>query len=115
MITKKHKEVPVVKKPRTEYTSVALSYNQVINDVVTKGEIIDLKYYEKDMNDTWFYNGNGFCTYQEINKFHGKLDFHKLRDVLNFLNKQFGWKILSITPYVDNGINYFLYTFYREI
>lgn len=117
MVTKKIKELskPVVKKKKTEYTSVALSYNQTILNVVTKGDIIDLKFHEKDMNDTWFYCGNGFCTYAEIIKFHDKLNFKKLGEVLNFLNEQFGWKIFSITPYKYDNDNYFLYTFYREI
>ena len=112
------------KKTITQYVSLKINKKQCIENNMT----MEPYYGGMSFNKTYTYSSCGFCTRAEANMFYDKLDFHKFQEVLNFLNKNWGWKVLSIVPVMDAEINSssidhyytefsksFLYTFYRDI
>lgn len=111
---KQKKESEIIRS-RYEYVSVFLTDAQVNGYRLTKGnyEYNKLKYNEYDFNDINFYASKGFCHYHDsiYSKYFQKLDFHHFDEVLNFINKIGGWRVISVTPAGDK----FLYTFEREV
>ena len=111
-------------KTITQYVSVKFYKEQILNNYMDGLSGI---YDSVNFNKSYTYSSLGFCDGNQANALFDKLDFHKFQDVLNFLNKKWGWKVLSITPIIiseKRGYNdvwgetftkSFLYTFYREI
>lgn len=112
------------KKTITQYVSVTFIKSQVVDN--------NMDSYEHDgvrFNKYHTYSSLGFCSTNDAYKLIDKLDFKTFNEVLNFISKKWGWKILNISPIVSCKVNSsyssptytetytsaFLYTFYREV
>ena len=111
MNMKMHKSDKEESKIITQYVSLKVPFEQCV------GNDLELDIYSGgyNFNSSYAFSSNGFCKMQEANKFYEKLDFHKFHEVLNFVNKNWGWKVFSNIPVEYGGRKYVLYTFYREI
>ena len=120
---KGRKEKP--KKIITQYVSCKFNKEQIVNNIYMSGLGNGTGV---NFNAHYTYSAKGFCSVSQAYNFIDRLDFHSFQEVLNFLNKKWGWKVLSIVPIIItekhgySGTTYgetytdsFLYTFYREI
>lgn len=111
--------------PQYEYVSLYILDTQIYSGFLSPYNTRPLKCGEYNFNDIKFYINTGFCSNDLFSRFYDKLDFHKFDQVLNFINKIGGWRLLSIVPIVNPATtvtnntlyktNQFLYTWEREV